>query len=85
MQTQKHSEMTNSYTNGYLHIFLKIQTYKMHVINRLQTEKIETPFILINNIPALVQITAWCQPGNKLLSESMMVSLLTQIFITRPQ
>ena len=39
----------------------------------------------INNIPALVQIKAWCWPGNKPLSELMMVRLLTHICITRPQ
>ena len=39
----------------------------------------------INNIPALVQIMAWRWPGDKPLSESMMVSLLTHICFTRPQ
>ena len=39
----------------------------------------------INNIPALVQIMAWCWPGNKPLSEWMMVSLLTHICVNRPQ
>ena len=39
----------------------------------------------INNIPALVQIMAWRRQGDKPLSESMMVSLLTHISITRPQ
>ena len=39
----------------------------------------------INNIPALVQIMAWCRPGEKPLSEPMMVSLLTHICVTRPQ
>ena len=39
----------------------------------------------INNIPALVQIMAWHRPGDKPLSESMMVSLLTHICVTRPQ
>ena len=39
----------------------------------------------INNIPALVQIMAWRRPGDKPLSEPMMVSLLTHICITRPQ
>ena len=39
----------------------------------------------INNIPALVQITAWCRPGNKPLSEPMVGSLLTHICLTRPQ
>ena len=43
------------------------------------------PKVQINKIPALVQIMAWCQPGNKPLSEPMMVSLLMHICITQPQ
>ena len=39
----------------------------------------------INNIPALVQIMAWRRPGDKPLSEPMMVSLLTHICVIRPQ
>ena len=39
----------------------------------------------INNIPALVQIMAWRRPGDKSLSEPMMVNLLTHICIIRPQ
>ena len=39
----------------------------------------------INNIPALVQIMAWRRPGDKPLSEPMMVSLLMHICVTRPQ
>ena len=39
----------------------------------------------INNIPALVQIMAWRRPGDKPLSEPMMVSLLTYICVTRLQ
>ena len=39
----------------------------------------------INNIPALVQIMAWRRPGDKPLSEPMLVSLLTHICVTRPQ
>ena len=39
----------------------------------------------INNIPALVQIMAWRRPGDKPLSEPMMVRLPTHIFVTRPQ
>ena len=39
----------------------------------------------VNNIPALVQIMAWCRPGDKPLSEPMMVSLTTHICVTRPQ
>ena len=39
----------------------------------------------INNIPALVQIMAWCRQGDKPLSASVMVSLVTYICVTRPQ
>ena len=39
----------------------------------------------INNIPALVWIMAWRRPGDKPLSEPMMVSLPTHICVTRPQ
>ena len=39
----------------------------------------------INNIPALVQIMAWRRPGDKPLSEPMLVCLLTHICVTRPQ
>ena len=39
----------------------------------------------INNIPALVEIMAWCRPGDKPLYEPMMVSLPTHICATRPQ
>ena len=39
----------------------------------------------INNIPALVQTMAWRRPGDKPLSEPMMLSLPTHICVTRPQ
>ena len=39
----------------------------------------------INHIPALVQIMAWRRPGDKPLSEPMMVKILTHICFTRPQ
>ena len=39
----------------------------------------------INNIAALVQMMAWHRPGDKPLSEPMMVSPLTHICVTRPQ
>ena len=35
------------------------------------------PRVPINNMQALVQIMAWCRPGDKPLSEPMMVNLLT--------
>ena len=39
----------------------------------------------INNIPALIQIMAWRQPGDKPLSEARMVSLLRHICVAGPQ
>ena len=43
------------------------------------------PKVQIENIPALVQIMAWRQQGDKPLSEPMMVSLLTHMCINQPQ
>ena len=43
------------------------------------------PKVRINNIPALVQIMVWRRPGDRPLSEPMMVSLSTHICVTRPQ
>ena len=39
----------------------------------------------MTNIPALVQKMAWRRPGDKPLSEPMMVKLLMLICVTRPQ
>ena len=39
----------------------------------------------INNIPALVQIMAWRRPGDKPLSQPMMVNFPTHICVSRPQ
>ena len=39
----------------------------------------------INNIPTLVQIMAWHRPGDKPLSEPIMVRLPTHICVTQPQ
>ena len=50
--------------------------------------KFSLKFVLkgrINNIPALVQIMAWRRPGDKPLSEPMVVRLTTHICVTRPQ
>ena len=43
------------------------------------------PKVLINNIPALVLIMAWRRPGDKSLSEPMLVRSLTHICVTWPQ
>ena len=39
----------------------------------------------INNIPSLGEIMAWRRPGDKPLSDPLMVSVLTHICVTRPQ
>ena len=39
----------------------------------------------INNIPALVQIMAWRRPGDKPLSEPMLIFVPTHICVTRSQ
>ena len=39
----------------------------------------------INNIPAMVQIMVWRRPGDKPLSEPMMVRSPTQLCVTLPQ
>ena len=41
--------------------------------------------VQINNSLALVQIMVWCRPGDKPLSEPMIVILLTRICVTRPR
>ena len=56
--------------------------------NEWHSIKISLTFVTnvpINNIPALVQIMAWCRPGDKPLSEPIMVVLPTHICVTRPQ
>ena len=40
---------------------------------------------LINNTPALVQVMAWRRPGDKPLSEAMLLRLPMHICVTRPQ
>ena len=39
----------------------------------------------IDNFPSLVQIMNWRRPGDKPLSEAMMISLLTHLCVTRSQ
>ena len=47
--------------------------------------KFVSKFVQMNNVPALVQIMAWRESGDKPLFEPKMVSLLTCICVTRPQ
>ena len=61
-------------------IFMNVNVWISHKISLKFV-----PNVRINNIPALVQIMAWHQPGAKPLSEPMMVNLLTHKCVTRPQ
>ena len=65
-------------------------TFKRNFLNENERIfiKISLKFIRkgpVNNIPALVQLMAWRRPGDKPLSEPMVICLLTHICITRPQ
>ena len=62
------------------HIFLNENVWILIKISLKFVHKVP-----INNIPALIQIMAWCPPGDKPLSEPMMVTLQTHLCITRPQ
>ena len=66
------------------------QHFQMHFLERkcMNFAKISLKFVPgvpINNIPALVRIMARRRPGDKSLSEPMMVSSPTHICVTRPQ
>ena len=63
------------------HIFLK-ENVRISIKISLKFVPSLSP---IDNIPALFQVMAWRRPGDKPLSEAMMVSLLTHICVTRPQ
>ena len=70
-------------------ILLRIRHFQMGFLQwkytNINRNFIEVPRVLINNIPALVQIMAWHRAGDKPLSEPMMVSLLMHICVARPQ
>ena len=60
--------------------------FKFNFLNDVRTWiKISQKYVAKDNIPASVQIMAWRRPGDKPLSEPMMVSLLTHTCVTRPQ
>ena len=59
--------------------------YNENVLISIKTSLKFNPKGPINNILALVQIMAWRRPGDKPLSEPMVIILLTHICVTRPQ
>ena len=56
-----------------------------HIWISTEISPTSVPHGLINNIPVLVQIMVWRQPGDKPLSEPIVVSLLSHICVTRSQ
>ena len=54
-------------------------------LNLLRISLKFAPKVRINNIPALVQIMTLRRPGDKPLSEPMMVGSVTHTCVTRPQ
>ena len=61
---------------------------QMTLSNAIYSIKISLKFVPkgpINNIPALVQIMAWRRPGDKPLSEPMVVTSPMHICVSRPQ
>ena len=70
--------------------YFAVDTFKHIFLNENARNwiKISLKFVSkrpIYNIPALVQLMTWCQPGDKPLFEPMMVRLPTHICVTRPQ
>ena len=65
------------------HIFEYIFLNKKWIWSKISLKFV--PKGLIINIPALVQTMAWCCPGDKPLSEPMVVRLPMHICVTRPQ
>ena len=66
--------------NNFKRIFLNINARISTRISRMFVPKGR-----VNTMPALVQIMAWCRPGNKPLSEPMMVRLQMHICVHWPQ
>ena len=74
-------KMAAVFLMAFLNAFSSIKIYYFLI-------KISLEFVpkgSINNIPAMIQIMAWRRPGDKPLSEPMMVSLPTHICVIRPQ
>ena len=66
-------------------VIISAKISQKFVLTLTLTLTLTVPKDPINDIPALVQIMAWRRPGDKPLSEPMMVRLPTHICVTRPQ
>ena len=70
---------------GWEKIYAILQTTFSNARISLKISLKFVPKVRINTIPALVQIMSWHWPGDKPLSEPMMVCLLMHICVTRSQ
>ena len=61
------------------------QTTFSNEFSSMKIYKFQSNFGPNKDIPALVQIMAWPSPGDKPLSEPVMVSILRHICVTRHQ
>ena len=74
-------KMAAIFQTTFSNAFSWMKTYKF----RLRFHWSLFPRVQLNIFPTLIQIMAWRRPGDKPLSEPMMVILLTHICVTRPQ
>ena len=74
-------KMAANFQTAFSHAFTWMKMYEFP----LRFHKKFVPKGVINNIPALVHIMAWHGPGDKPLSEPMMVTLRMHICVNRPQ
>ena len=84
IQFFKHTEAETKW-QSFSRRYFQVQFLEWRCIN---FDKVLLKFVPkgpINNNPALVQIMAWRRLGDKPLSESIMVILLTHICVTRPR
>ena len=81
INTLRPGKMAAIFQTTFSHAFSWMKIYEFR-------KKISLTFVPkgpIENIPALVQLMAWRRPGNKPLSEPMMVVLPAHTCVTRPQ
>ena len=70
-------KMATIFQTEFLNAFSWMKMYKIHLKF--------VPKSPINNIPALVQIMAWHRSSDEPLSQPIIVSVLTHLYVARPQ
>ena len=74
-------KIANISQTTYSNAFSRMKIYEFLLTISLKI----VPKVRMNNIAASVQIMVWRRPGNRPVSEPMIVNLLTHICATRPQ